>query len=87
MKISKGTIVRLISVLFVIVNLILKAVGKPVIDIDEGSILAVVEAVITIAVVAVAFWKNNSFSPAAIKADEFLKKLKGEEKAESEGVE
>lgn len=87
MKISKGTIVRLISVLFVIVNLILKAIGKPVIDIDEGSILAVVEAIITIAVVAVAFWKNNSFSQAAIKADAFLKQLKGEEKAESEGVE
>ena len=76
MKISKGTIVRLIAVLFVIVNLILKAVGKPIVDVDEGTILAFVEAVITIAVIVVSFWKNNSFSQAAIKADEFLKKLK-----------
>lgn len=80
MKISKGTIVRLIAVLFVIVNLILKALGKPIIEIDEGTILAVVDAVITIAIVVVAFWKNNSFSQAAIKADEFLKKLKSEGK-------
>lgn len=80
MKISKGTIVRLICVMLVIVNLILKAFGKPIIDIDEGTILAVVEAFITIAVVAVGFWKNNSFSEAAIKADEFLKKLKSEGK-------
>lgn len=87
MKISKGTIVRLIAVLFVIVNLILKALGKPIIEIDEGTILAVVDAIITIAIVVVAFWKNNSFSQAAIKADAFLKQLKGEEKAESEGVE
>lgn len=76
MKISKGTIVRLIAVLFVIVNLILKAAGKPVIEIDEGTIGAFVDAVITIAVIIIAFWKNNSFSKAAIKADEFLKKLK-----------
>lgn len=80
MKISKGTIVRLICILFVIINLFLKAIGKPVIDIDEGTILAVVESLITIAVVVVSFWKNNSFSSAAIKADEFLKKLKTEEK-------
>lgn len=80
MKISKGTIVRLIAVVIVIVNLILKAFGKPIIDIDEGTILAVVEAFITIAVVIVSFWKNNSFSEAAIKADEFLKKLKSEGK-------
>ena len=80
MKISKDTIVRLIAVLFVIVNLILKALGKPIIEIDEGTILAVVDAIITIAIVVVAFWKNNSFSEAAIKADEFLKKLKSEGK-------
>ncbi|MBO5957554.1 MAG: phage holin [Bacteroidales bacterium] len=78
MKISKGTIARLIAVVIVIVNMILKAVGKPIIDIDEGTILAVVEAFITIAVVVVAFWKNNSFSEAAIKADAFLKQLKGD---------
>lgn len=80
MKISKGTIVRLVGILFVIINLFLKAIGKPVIDIDEGTILAVVESLITIAVVVVSFWKNNSFSNAAIKADEFLKKLKNEGK-------
>ena len=45
-----------------------------------------VETLIEIAIIAVGFWKNNSFSQAAIKADEFLKQLKGEE-PESEGEE
>ena len=45
-----------------------------------------VETVIEIAIIVVGFWKNNSFSQAAIKADAFLKQLKSEE-AESEGDE
>lgn len=76
MKISKGTIIRTAMLLLVIVNLILKAFGKPIIDLDEGTILYWLEYIIEIAVILVTFWKNNSFSPAAIKADEFLKELK-----------
>lgn len=76
MKISKGTIVRTIVLALVLLNLLLKALGKPVIDVDEGSILYWLEFAIEIAVIIVAYWKNNSVSPAAIKADEFLKELR-----------
>lgn len=76
MKISKGTIVRTIVLALVIINQLLKALGKPIIDFDESTILYWVEFVVEIAVIVVTFWKNNSFSPAAIKADEFLKNLK-----------
>lgn len=92
MKISKGTIVRTIALAVVLLNLVLKAIGKPVIDLDEGTILYWLEVIIEIAVIVVSFWKNNSFSPAAIRADEFLKGLRSEEKltnledTESEGV-
>lgn len=94
MKISKGTIVRTIALAVVLLNLILKALGKPVIDLDEGTILYWLEYGIEIAIVLVSFWKNNSFSQAAIKADAFLKQLKNsdtdeeatEEYTESEGV-
>lgn len=83
MKISKGTIIRTIALAVVLLNLLLKALGKPLIDFDEGSALVWLEYIIEVAVILVTFWKNNSFSEYAIKADEFLQQLKSEE-AESE---
>lgn len=79
MKITTGTIVRTIMIVIVVINFILKAIGKPVIDIEEGTVAAYVEVFIEVAMVLVGFWKNNSFSEAAIKADEFLKSLKSGE--------
>lgn len=79
MKISKGTIIRTVALAVVLLNLLLKALGKPLIDFDEGTALYWLEYLIEIAVILVTFWKNNSFSPAAIKADEILKQLKAEE--------
>lgn len=79
MKISKGTIVRTIMLVIVIVNMILKACGKNIINIDENQILTVLEYIIEIAVIAVNWWKNNSFTENAKKADEFLKTLKESE--------
>lgn len=79
MKISKGTIVRTIMLVIVIVNMILKACGKNIINIDENQVLTVLEYIIEIAVIAVNWWKNNSFTENAKKADEFLKNLKESE--------
>lgn len=79
MKISKGTIIRTIALAVVLLNLLLKALGKPLIDFDEGSALVWLEYIIEVAVILVTFWKNNSFSEYAIKADEFLQQLKTEE--------
>lgn len=62
--------------MIVTINLILKACGKPIINVDESLIARFVEGVVTVTVYVVTFWKNNSFSDAAIKADEFLKQLK-----------
>lgn len=77
--IKKSTIVRTILLLIVLINLILKAFGINLIPVDENIIYNIVELVIEIAIIIVAFWKNNSFSEKAIKADEFLKKLKESE--------
>lgn len=97
MKITKGTIIRTILLVIVIINLICKACGQPIIDIDEGTIAYWFEFALELAVIVVTFWKNNSFSEKAIKADEFLQALRNdeveiiEEEAEiieeSEGVE
>lgn len=80
MNISKGTIVRTISLLIVLINIVLNKCGIDAINVSESEILSLVEVLIEIAVIAVSFWKNNSFTEKAIKADEFLKTLR-----ESEG--
>lgn len=79
MKISKSTIIRTILVAIVIINFILEKLGVDLIPADESVITMFVETFIEIAVVAVGFWKNNSFSEAAIRADEFLKELRSGE--------
>ena len=79
MKISKSTIVRTILVFLVIINFVLERMGIDVIPADEYTVLMFVETGIEIAVIVVGFWKNNSFSKKAIKADEFLKQLRESE--------
>ena len=79
MEIKKSTIVRTILLLLVIVNIILERCGIDVIPADEYTIAMFVETAIEIAIIVVSFWKNNSFTPAAIKADKFLKELKESE--------
>lgn len=76
MRISKGTIVRSIALLLVVVNIILKHFNIDVINVSESEILTLVETLIEVAVIIVGFWKNNSYTEKAIKADEFLKTLR-----------
>ena len=79
MKISKGTIVRTIMLIIVLVNMILQHFGLDIINVEESQIASLVEILIELAVIIVSFWKNNSFTKKAIEADNFLKKLRGEE--------
>lgn len=79
MKISKGTIIRTIMLIIVVVNMILQHFGIDIIKVDENEIASLVEILIELAVIVVTFWKNNSFTKEAIKADEFLKNLKESE--------
>ena len=78
MKISKGTIVRTVMLIIVVLNMILKHFGIDIINVSENEVLSVLEMLIEIATIIVTFWKNNSFTQNAIKADEFLKTLKEE---------
>lgn len=79
MKISKGTIVRTIMLVIVIINMILQKCGHDIINVNESQILSALEYIIEIAIIAVNWWKNNSFTDNAKKADEFLKNLKESE--------
>lgn len=79
MKISKNTIIRTILVALVIINFVLEKCGIDIIPADEYTVTMFVETGIEIAILAVGFWKNNSYTEKAIKADEFLKELKESE--------
>ena len=75
MKVTKGTIVRTIMLGLVLLNMILRKAGIDVIGFSESQVAGFVEMVIEVAVIITTFWKNNSFSPNAIKADKYLKEL------------
>jgi len=79
MKISKGTIVRTILLLIAIINIGLQHFGVDIIKVDEKGIANIVEYIIQIAIILVGFWKNNSYTEKAIKADEYLQNLKESE--------
>ena len=76
MTIGAGTIARTICLCLALVNQILTATGHSVINISDESINALISTGFTIVTAIVAWWKNNSFTQSALKADEVMKELK-----------
>lgn len=76
MKISADTIARTIVLFIAILNQILAILGKNRLEIAESDIYQIVTLVFTIGSAVWAWWKNNSFTQNALKADEFMKELK-----------
>lgn len=74
-KISKGTIVRTVMLAIVIINYALRKHGYDVINVSESEVITFVEDVISIVVVVSAWWKNNSFTDNAKRADVMLAQL------------
>ena len=75
-KITAGTIARTIILLLALVNQCLSVAGIQVIPIEDEVINTAVSTVWTVAAALIAWWKNNSFTKAAIQADQTLKSLK-----------
>ncbi len=78
MKISKGTLIRTIILALALINQVLAIIGISPLNIADDDISTVISTAWTIIAAVVAWWKNNSFSDAAIKADEFMHELKGD---------
>ena len=76
MKASSGTISRTIILALALINQLLMALGYNVINISDDTINTLVGTIFTIVTAIIAFWKNNSFTKEALKADELLKELK-----------
>lgn len=73
MNVSIGTIARTACLALALTNQILSAAGKPVLPIEDSQLESLVTTGLTVAASLAAWWKNNSFTPAAIKADQTLK--------------
>ena len=69
MKISKETIIRSIMLLIGVINTVCVLFGWNPLNIDESTVYDAVSAVYMIVVTAWAWWKNNSFTHAAVSAD------------------
>lgn len=79
MKISKETVIRTIILVIALINQVLTSLGKNPIPFSDDIIYEAVTLVVTISASLIAWWKNNSFTQSAIKADEYMKELKAEE--------
>ena len=74
-NITAGTIARTIVLLLALANQVLAMCGKQVLNIADDDIYQVVSIVFTISASAVAWWKNNSFTQEAIKADKYKENI------------
>ncbi len=73
---KKETIIRTIILAIALLNQILAVFGKSPIPIEDELINQLISAIFTVSASLWSWWKNNSFTPAAIKADKLLKELR-----------
>lgn len=78
--ISAGTIARTACLLLALTNQVLSALGKPVLPIESATVEQLVTAGITTITALIAWWKNNSFTAAALEADKTFDRLKAQGK-------
>ena len=78
--VSVATIARTAVLALALINQILSALGKPVLPIESATVEQLVTAGITTVTALVAWWKNNSFTPAALEADKTFDRLKAQGK-------
>ena len=76
---KKETIIRTAILVLALINNALTLFGKSPIPIDDETLSALLSLIITTAAAVWAWWKNNSFTKHAIKADEYLEELRKSE--------
>lgn len=85
MKVSKETIARTVVLFVALLNTVLNACGKNPLPFSDDEVYTGVSAVVATVAAVWAWWKNNSFTAAAVKADDVLKIEKAEGGTEDEG--
>lgn len=77
-KVSVGTITRTALLILALINQVLTIMGRPVIALDNETVTQFISLAATIATSLWAWWKNNSFTAAALAGDEAMNKYREE---------
>ncbi|MCC8122361.1 MAG: phage holin [Oscillospiraceae bacterium] len=77
-NISSGTIARTIVLALALINQVLAAMGKSPIPIEDETITELISTAWTVIAAIIAWWKNQSFTAAAIAGDNVMNTLKEE---------
>ena len=77
MRVKKETIIRTVVTFLALINSVLVIMGKDKLPWTEDEVYQACSAVLAVATGIWSWWKNNSFTFAAIKADEYKDDLKG----------
>jgi SPP1 family holin len=75
-QIKPDTIVRTIVLIIALINQVLAIFGREAFPVTEDEIYQLVSILVTIGASAWSWWKNNSFTHAAIEGDKLKDRLK-----------
>ena len=78
-KISAGTIARTIILLLALINQCLSMAGGSPLPIEDEQVETIITTAWTVIAALIAWWKNNSFTQAALEGDKLMHTLKDEE--------
>ena len=76
MEVKKDTIIRTTVLVIALLNQILTSTGHDILPISDEEVSQVISLAFTIGASIWAWWKNNSFTKAAIEADKVLNEKK-----------
>lgn len=81
-NVSAGTIARTAVLVIALINQILTMFGMNPLPFSDDQVYAGITAIFTVVAAVTAWWKNNSFSEAAIAADGVMKEIKAEKEGQ-----
>lgn len=76
LTVTKSTVIRTVVLVIALINQVLTSLGYPILPFTDEQITELISLIFTIGASAWAWWKNNSFTKHAIKADAIKDELK-----------
>lgn len=83
MKIATDTIIRTVVLLVALINQILTVAGYAPLPFDDQSAAELTATILTTASALWAWWKNNSFTRAALRGDAAMQAARLEQQEQS----
>lgn len=78
-KISAGTIARTIILMLALINQVMSVAGLSPLPIEDAQVEVIITTGWTVIAALIAWWKNNSFTQAAIEGDKLIRDIKHSE--------